>query len=183
MLPVAGEESKKLNNYRALIERVDAMCRRIGERFPDRIACRKGCSDCCRHLSLFPVEGAALAEAVETLPAAEADRIRCRARESAPDGPCPLLEDGACLLYGARPLICRTHGMPLIMMADGERRVDFCPQNFQGIPSLPGDAVIDLDRLNEILAAVNSLFLGLVADDGQAPRRITIANALLGGKS
>lgn len=180
LLPVSGEKTEKLNNYRALIQRVDELCQRIEARFAERIACRKGCSECCRHLSLFPVEGAALAEAVTALSPAEAKRLRSRAREASSDSPCPLLEDGACLLYGARPLICRTHGMPLITATDGERRIDFCPLNFQGVPSLPGDAVIDLERLNEILTAVNALFVGPDADGERTSRRVTIAEALLG---
>ncbi|AJE04935.1 YkgJ family cysteine cluster protein [Geobacter pickeringii] len=178
---MSEEKPEKLNNYRALIQRVDALCQRIEARFADQIVCRKGCSDCCRHLSLFPVEGAALAEAVAALPPAEAEQIRSKARQASSDGPCPLLADGACLLYAARPLICRTHGMPLITAADGERRIDFCPLNFQGVPSLPGDAVIDLDRLNEILTAVNALFIAPDADHERASQRVTIADALRGG--
>ena len=109
-----------------------------------------------------------------------ASRIRERARRSSPDGPCPLLEESRCLLYTARPIICRTHGLPLIMTQDGERTVDFCPLNFQGLDTLPGNAVIDLDRLNTTLAAVNALFVAEYYH-GSPPEkeRLTIAEALL----
>src|SRR6202795_3176740 len=94
-----------LNNYQILVTRVDQLCTAVTTEFGALLACRPGCAGCCRHLSLFPVEGIALASALSALPAAEATRIRERARLSAPDGPCPLLEDGRCLLYAARPII------------------------------------------------------------------------------
>jgi Fe-S-cluster containining protein len=169
-----------LKNYRTLVERIDALSRRIETDFCAQIACRRGCDACCRHLSLFWVEGVALAQALDALPEPVAERIRERARQATADGPCPLLEAGACLLYAARPIICRTHGLPLLTGEGEARRIDFCPENFRGIDTLPAGAVIDLDRLNTTLAAINALFVS-EAFHGQAPEqeRITIAEALL----
>ena len=169
-----------LNNYRILVERVDAFGRRIEAEFRAQIACRRGCDACCRHLSLFWVEGVALAQALDDLSASVAEGIRERARRAAADDPCPLLEAGACLLYAARPIICRTHGLPLLAGEGESRRIDYCPENFRGIDTLPAGAVIDLDRLNTTLAAINALFVSEVFH-GQAPdqERLTIAEALL----
>lgn len=149
-----------LKNYLDLIRQLDAFCGKIGERFTDKIACRAGCSGCCRHISLFPVEAFALASALKELPTKTSGHIRSKARVASPDGPCPLLGENLCLLYDARPVICRTHGMPLLLSGEaGTRGIDFCPLNFQGVDKLPGDAVIDLDRVNETLAAINALFV------------------------
>ena len=159
---------ERLRNYRQLVARVDELCARIEGDFREGIVCRLGCDGCCRHLSLFPVEAAALAA-----------EIRERTREAAEDGPCPLLKDGACLLYGARPLICRTHGLPLLGRRDGERFIDYCPENFKGMESLPASAIIDLETLNATLAAVNRLFVKESGgDEARAEERITIARAL-----
>ncbi len=166
-----------LNNYRQLVGRIDELCRRIEERYAGHIACRRGCDECCRHLSLFWVEGVALALALQSLPGKQRNRLRRKARESRPDGPCPLLEDGACLLYHARPVICRTHGLPILA---GDGRVDFCPRNFGGLAALPGDAVLDLERLNTALAGVNALFVAEhFSDHPPGKDRLTIAEALL----
>jgi Fe-S-cluster containining protein len=169
----------RLGNYRDLVSRVDEMCRRIEESLRPEITCTRGCDGCCRHLSLFPVEAMALAEELRKLPPPEVDRIRVRARASLPDGPCPLLEQHCCLLYPARPLICRTHGLPLLVNRGEERRVDHCPLNFRGLSCLPGSAVIDLDRLNETLVAVNLLFTAPQGLSSPFPERFTIAEALL----
>ena len=169
----------RLDNYRDLVFRVDEMCRRIEETLGPEVTCTRGCDGCCRHFSLFPVEAVALAAALQNLPSPEVDRIRVRARASLPDGSCPLLEEHCCLLYPARPLICRTHGLPLLVNRDGERRVEYCPLNFRGVSSLPGSAVIDLDRLNETLVAVNLLFATPSGLTSSLPERFTIAEALL----
>ncbi len=170
---------KSLENYFRLVEKVDELCLRTTERFRESISCRKGCDGCCRHLTLFPVEGTALALALREAEPALAETIRLRALEAAPDGPCPLLENGACLLYEARPLICRTHGLPLLTSSEGEKRVDFCPENFRGLESLPGGAVIDLDMLNSSLVAVNALFVREAFPEESGRERGSIADWLL----
>lgn len=148
-----------LRNYDDLVRRVDDLCRRIETDYGAHLACRKGCDACCRHLSLFPVEAAALARGLDGLSADEAEGIRHLARLAPAEAPCPLLREGACLLYRSRPIICRTHGLPL-MAGDGRnRRLDWCPENFRGVKSLPNAAIIDLDVLNATLTAVNALFL------------------------
>jgi Fe-S-cluster containining protein len=169
-----------LRNYRQLVDRVDDLCLRIGQDYPDQIVCRKGCDSCCRHLTLFWVEGVALALALEVLPAETAESIRQGARLATPDGPCPLLENGRCLLYAARPIICRTHGLPLLGNREGERFVDTCPENFKGIKNLPATAVIDLDCLNITLATINGLFVAETFGMGRpAEERVSIAESLL----
>ena len=172
---------KSLANYFMLLTRVDSLCRTIASEFAGEIACRPGCSACCRHISLFPVEAYALAYALSRLPAEKAATIREQAANSSPDTPCPLLDEDHCLLYDARPLICRTHGFPIIIESDsGSRMVDFCPENFRGISSLPGRAIIDLDLLNQTLSSINSLFLESSRNFlAPLPERNTIAKALL----
>ncbi|GFO58290.1 hypothetical protein GMST_06150 [Geomonas silvestris] len=164
-----------LDNYRALLARIDEMCRATAERFHEEIVCRPGCDSCCRHLSIFAVEAAALTQALRELPVEQAQEIRSAAAQAAADGPCPLLKGGLCLLYRARPIICRTHGLPLLLIREGAKGVDFCPENFRGLTSIPGNAVLDLERLNEALATINALYLRSFP----GPERLTLAQALL----
>ena len=81
--------------------------------------CRKGCDECCRHLASVPrvteAEWLLIARALEALPPNSADSVRRRIRESVQlTRPivCPLLDSdsGACLVYEARPVACRTYG-------------------------------------------------------------------------
>jgi Fe-S-cluster containining protein len=159
-----------MRNYRELVRRVDSLCETIGAHLAGHLACRKGCDACCLHLSLFPVEAEMLTEAIKVLPAVQQEKLRERATTARPDGPCPLLEDHACLVYQARPMICRTHGLPVLTRMDGEAKVDFCPQNCQELTSLSGDMVIDLERLNSALTAINALFLQETGETAQHRR-------------
>jgi Fe-S-cluster containining protein len=174
------EYMKSLEQYRLLLEKVDRFSGGVAECFGGGMVCRRGCDACCTHISVMAVEAVALALAVAALPAEEAEGIRERARRMGSDEACPLLEDGVCLLYAARPVICRSHGLPLLLEEDGQRRVDHCPLNFQGMESLPGDMVLNLETLNQALAAVNILCLQELGDAAsQLPERLSIAEALL----
>jgi len=156
-------DNRKLANYRLFVNRVDELCERIKGQFADRISCRAGCSGCCRHLTLFPVEAAALMVALAALP--EPSRRVLTGRGEMPAvGPCPLLQDDRCLAYADRPIICRTHGLPLLTEIDGEKRIDYCPENFRGVSSIPGDSVMNLDLVNRTLVAVNGVFVRETAD-------------------
>lgn len=171
---------ENLNNYRTLVAKVDALCHKVVTEFDAHLSCRPGCDGCCRHLSLFPVEGVALAMALQELPAMEAEHIRKLASAATPNSHCPLLQNGLCLLYSARPIICRSHGLPLLVIQDGTTRIDHCPENFRGGPAIPAGALINLELLNTTLATINALFIAGSPPASLPPReRLTIAEALL----
>jgi uncharacterized protein len=173
--------SELLRNYRGLVCRIDSFWTQVANACPGQLTCREGCDACCRHLSLFWVEGAALGAALAQLPMADMDRVRRQARQAGVDGTCPLLWQGRCLLYAARPVICRTHGLPVLLpSAQGQRQLDHCPENFQGLGALPAGAVLDLEVLNTTLAAVNRLFMTeLFIDPCAVPERLSLAEFLL----
>jgi Fe-S-cluster containining protein len=148
-----------LTNYQRLIAKTDERCREILKNYAEQMSCQKGCDACCRHISVFPVEAAAMSLAFNALPESVADRIRRKALAASPEGACPLLENGACLLYDSRPIICRTHGFPIFFIQDGKQQIDVCPLNFEGISSLPGHAAFDLDHLNQALSLINRMFI------------------------
>jgi uncharacterized protein len=169
-----------LRNSRGLLGKIDSFWAQVASACPGQLACRQGCDGCCRHLSLFWVEGAALGAALAGLPQAQVATIRRRARQAAPDGPCPLLSQGSCLLYVARPVICRTHGLPVLLAnPQGQRQLDHCPENFRDMDHLPAGIVLDLEVLNTTLAAVNRLFVAEFFSGASRPERLSIADFLL----
>jgi Fe-S-cluster containining protein len=93
---------------------------------------------------------------------------------------CPLLHQGVCLLYEARPIICRTHGYPLLTELDGKGTLDHCPLNFKEITNFPAKTIINMDIVNITLAAINSVFCTSDSISLSIGReRLTIAQALL----
>ncbi|MBM4394334.1 MAG: YkgJ family cysteine cluster protein [Deltaproteobacteria bacterium] len=135
-----------------LYARVDAFFRDAAAARPGAIACGPRCDGCCRvDLSVFPVEAERIAAAFAALP----PRTRAAAARRAESGRhCAMLHPRRrqCVVYPARPLICRTHG--LAILADG--RLDHCPLNYRDGPTDRANVLV-LDRVNEPLALADRL--------------------------
>jgi uncharacterized protein len=181
---------KALQHYKQLVERVDTFGKAIRRRYPEQITCHVGCDGCCyQQFTVFPVEAYALGQAVADLSRTERQRLRERLQQE-PDpwhiidepAPCVLLQDGRCLLYQGRPVLCRMHGFPLfstmIERPDGGQR-DCCPLNFPGMPleTIEAQTIYNLDLVNQTLAAIHHLF---VQEQGGSAQRVTIRQAVLG---
>jgi hypothetical protein len=168
-----------LDSYRQLLARLDAFFERAAARYTEEMRCRPGCDDCCgRDLELHAFEAACLVEAARALQPGARDRIRDRARSCLEDeeAVCPLLEEGRCVVYQARPVICRTHGLALLVPGDGSLSV--CPHNFRGAEHIEGECVLDLDPVNRILTTVSAL----LSRAGEVPAaRVLVSRALIDG--
>jgi Fe-S-cluster containining protein len=125
------------------------------------------------------VEAAAMREALGNLSAESAEEIRRHIAAHADDERCPLLLHHRCLLYDARPIICRTHGLPITYTTDGHRNSDCCPLNLTESEAVSGSNVLDLDKLNTLLVAINSIYLSQTESD-ETDLRVSIAAALAG---
>lgn len=119
----------KLEEIYMLVEDTVTLLR---ERFASEIVCKKGCADCCSAVfDVSFVEAANIAchfkkldsttqqeilgraetalQEWRTLFAGQGDPAQARIR-------CPLLgPDNACVLYQARPINCRTYGVPTVI--------------------------------------------------------------------
>ncbi len=139
-----------------LLGRVDAHFERTRARHPDALRCAPGCSACCRlHLALLPLEALAIEHAVMALPPSRRAQVARQAaalEQGTSDTLCPLVLQGRCSVYAQRPLICRTHGLPL-RFGDS---VEVCSLNFtEGDP--PADALVDAEAVNDELVALDYL--------------------------
>jgi Fe-S-cluster containining protein len=170
-----------LRDYQKMITEVDRLCYEIRQRYGKYITCKKGCpGNCCqRHITVFPIEAFTFARALLQLSPEQASHIQRKARKSSSFGPCPLLEDGACLLYDSRAIICRTHGYPILSEYNGHQSVGFCHKNFKDLPSFTADRIIELAPLNKNLMMLNRQFIDEFAGLLFAADRLTVGEALL----
>lgn len=166
-----------LANYKKLIARVDALCIGISESLGDQITCSEGCSSCCTSITIFPVEAAAMRDMLNHLPEQQADVIKQHIIQNADNERCPLLHNHRCLLYEARPIICRTHGLPIIYTTDDRQQSDCCPLNLSETEVISGANSVDLNKLNTLLVAINSIYLS-ETDSQETDLRLSIATAL-----
>ena len=71
-----------LKQYASLLAEVDAWFKRCSELYPDRIACAKGCSECCRALfDITILDAATLKNGFDKLPEEVRSSVRSRAEE------------------------------------------------------------------------------------------------------
>lgn len=165
-------------NYEKLLAKVDDLCLRIETRFAKHLSCRSGCSSCCLSITVFPVEAHILKLALQDLSPDDVFFIRQNVKKNRYLDSCPLLFENRCLLYASRPIICRTHGLPIFYREDGIQKVDCCSHNQLSGLSITGADVIDLDTLNSLLVAVNTLYLTQIVEK-KLPERMSIFDALL----
>lgn len=152
--------------YSELLSKVELFSDKVGSANSGTMSCKPGCDRCCRNtFTVFAVEAANIRLGFEGLPEGVKVRIKSCSLNAASDNICPLLHNGVCSLYGYRPVICRTHGLPLVsehVLVDGRRVTTACEMNFPditGLSEVPPEYVLDLDRLNATLTAINMLFM------------------------
>lgn len=163
--------------YYQLRDEVDRKAAELGRIHTDWIACKKGCSGCCMNLSVWPVEFYAILEEIQAAgwPRPQLDH----------HGECVYLDTGsACQIYPFRPLICRTHGLPLVYWHEDTSPpgygVMFCEKNFKNaeIDFGPHNS-LNMEEANEQLARLNLAFIEENPDLGLEPAtRIELHNLL-----
>ncbi len=165
-----------LKNYQALVKKVDSHIATITKTFADHLACKKGCDACCKFLSLFPVEAMAVSQAFADL--SEDIKLKVTRKIEKEKNTCPLLINRECVLYPARPIICRTHGYPIYMEKEREILIDFCPENFKGITSFSKETLLNIEQLNTLLSVINRHFIESIETEPHFGGRIPISEAL-----
>jgi Fe-S-cluster containining protein len=156
--------------YRQFLEQVDKWAAEMVQRYKAHLACKKGCDLCCqRKFSVSAVEAYNIASLFRQLPAAVQRAVR------KPKASCAFLVNGACSVYEARPVICRTYGLPSLHRNEKtEAEISWCELNFTDVPgdfAFQADGIIDIDMLNMKLEGVNGLFM---KESGSGEERIPL---------
>lgn len=163
--------------HRAALAKIDEAVARASEAAGDELACRRGCASCCVDgLSVLPVEAAFI----------EASGLGPPSRPHREATMCAFLDDeGACSVYAARPVLCRTHGLALksseagVSSAGGRGLrvlgddVSACELNYGGRAPGPVE-VLDATRLLMLLVTVDRRYrerAGLPDDERRVPLR------------
>lgn len=167
--------------------KVDSFFSAIQKKHHRAMVCHAGCSSCCHRMpGIFPVEAWYAAEYLRNAPIEPAKRIvtqLAKHKNKSEVSPCPLLDQrGRCQIYKARPIICRSHGLPIQVPGKKPSEFDTCPLNFSS-PGLragvSNDDVLDVERLNEILSVVDGLFHQSCSRPHELPVRMPLATGIL----
>ena len=145
-----------LEKHRALCLEADEQVKKLERSLASFINCKPGCYSCCSLSSVLPLEAETIKRAVDCLN--QKQQVIIRQQAAAVSAPyCPLLFEGICLIYEHRPLICRTHGVPVAYI-DYELQtieVSACLTNFPQDFGLDESQILHMDQLNEKLHRLN----------------------------
>lgn len=161
-------DQEAFREYQALLRQLNLKSEQLTGLHSSKMRCAKACHSCCQpELSVSAVEAEHIKSWIANQPGL-LDKLQALAKNNPwQNSRCAFLDaEGACSIYEARPVICRSHGFPIRFVADDKVMTDVCPLNFDGesIENLAADAVIDIDKLNTLLAVINIRFNQETAD-------------------
>ncbi len=152
-----NESDKSLiTSYYQLRNRVDELCESLGKEHVKYLNCKKGCDLCCMAISVFPVEFYAIRAELDLK-----SNLEMHVSENEED--CRYLIDHTCAIYPSRPVICRTHGLPLLYMSleGDDYELSCCELNFTDFDLADFDEqnTYPMDKINSQLYLINKNFV------------------------
>ena len=142
--------------YYNLISQIDSKCESLEKEHKQHLNCKKGCDLCCMAISVFPVEFYAIKAELNLKSIADLPVQKSK-------GQCRFLVDHSCLIYASRPVICRTHGLPLVYMnlEETEYELSLCELNFidYDLADFDEENTYPMDRINSQLYMINKDFV------------------------
>ena len=169
-----------LTNYLQLQKKVDTQFQLLFQKHQSQMKCSQGCHGCCLpNLTVSRIEADAIHHhlkqdegSLQTILELETQNIYQNTR-------CTFLnQEGQCSIYEARPLVCRSHGVPhMVQISRKQEGLDACELNFQqGFETLDAGDWIHLETLNFLLGLINQS-LGEAGDD-RFPLQASVLHSL-----
>lgn len=143
---------KHFQQYKQLTNTIDELTERLSTQHKNQMLCKKGCDLCCMDYDVFPIEYEAMKKALKN------EKVDM---QKSTDGSCIFLKDHACQIYEYRPIICRTHGLPLLFMNDDNWELSACELNFTefDVADFTPENTFPQDKFNSELFMINKSFV------------------------
>lgn len=138
-------------NYKVLCSYCDNFFQTVMTKYPSFVDCHKGCSDCCELDSVNALEIYSILRFLKSQPL-------LTTKTSDNQKSCALLNENYCMIYPARPLICRTHGLLLKSHEFTQSAMHSRMRNFIDIADIENDYIFDSDRITSNLVKLNYAF-------------------------
>lgn len=151
-------KSKNLHfeKYKLLLSEIDKHTATLEEVHHKHMKCKNGCSMCCIDFSVFPVEFYFILNELKN------ENIKLDKREDLSNEVCAFLRNHSCIIYQQRPIMCRTHGLPLLYANDeGEYELSACELNFTDFDfeDFTPENTLPQDKYNSKLFLLNREFI------------------------
>ena len=166
-----------LDNYNRLCAYCDHFFSSMHSLYAEDMRCRRGCSACCKLHSVCALEAFVIARNKAAQKSKKPLRKKRELRQK-----CAMLKNKGCIVYAARPVICRTHGLAISI--DKRKTVrPTCALNFstkRNVRELPKPHVFDSAAITDNLMRLNLAFCMAAGHTALASKRFTLEQVLSG---
>jgi len=147
--------------YKELLKEIDQHAAFLENMHHKHIKCRNGCDLCCIDFSVFPVEFYFILNELKK------NNFEPEKEVNSEDEICAFLKNHTCTIYQQRPIMCRTHGLPLLYANDdGEWELSACELNFTefNFDDFTMENTLPQDKYNSKLFLLNREFIAEFTD-------------------
>lgn len=175
-----------LFDYHNLVFKIDKRSKDLATLYREHLVCRPGCSQCCEvERTVCSIEAHIIEQQLLTLSHEKIKQLKKIHKDD--DETCPMLLRKRCVVYPVRPIICRTHGLPILYREAERSFVDYCRLNFTKLPQtheFEDRHILDVNSYNVELIEIDKSFTENVLGKTWRPRsRRSLKNILFNLKS
>ncbi|HSO85475.1 MAG TPA: YkgJ family cysteine cluster protein [Draconibacterium sp.] len=155
-------ENIHFERYKILLKEIEQHTVFLENVHHKHMKCRNGCDLCCIDFSVFPVEFYFILNELKK------ENIKPGINEDLVTEICAFLKNHSCTIYGQRPIMCRTHGLPLLYANDdGEWELSACELNFTefDFDDFTMENTLPQDKYNSKLFLLNREFIAEFTDN------------------
>ena len=147
--------------YKLLLRQINKHSASLEEVHRKHMKCKNGCSLCCIDFSVFPVEFYFILNELRN------EDTKHEKGENLNTEVCAFLRNNSCTIYQQRPIMCRTHGLPLLYANDsGDYELSACELNFTDFDfeDFTMENTMPQDKYNSQLFVLNRDFVSEFTD-------------------
>lgn len=144
------------NRYKTLRTEIDSHSENLSNEHSKQMQCKKGCDMCCIDYSIFPIEFHFILNDLKE------KKIEFENSSIKKKNVCLFLKNHVCSIYNQRPIICRTHGLPLLYANDdSEWELSACELNFTAFDfsKFTMENTLPQDKYNSKLFMLNKEYI------------------------
>lgn len=142
--------------YRKIVKEIDNLTSHLENEHGKHMKCKNGCDLCCIDFSIFPVEYYSILDAIKI------ENVKPEPEKKSDNDICLFLKNHSCTIYEQRPVMCRTHGFPLLYANDdGDYELSACELNFTefDFDDFTMENTLQQDKFNSKLFLLNRQFI------------------------
>ena len=151
----------QFEKYKVLLSEIDRHCAFLEDLHQKQMQCRNGCALCCIDFSVFPVEFYFILNELKK------KNFEPESDVNVENEICAFLKNNSCTIYQQRPIMCRTHGLPILYANDnGEWELSACELNFTEFDfnDFTMENTLPQDKYNSKLFLLNREFIAELKD-------------------